>query len=167
MIYAQLTKVAMPKMSNIDPNDDEDDVREKIHQACLTTTIYKEDVRLIITESAKNTPSKSTMASGGGAGIKKPTPSKRPMGGGIGGGQFGKPKMGGGFGGPRKPIGGGIKPKGIGASGPAKSTIGAGVASADGIGAKQLIELKIENEEAMVGPKDEEDDDNVAVSFLP
>lgn len=92
------------------------------------------------------------------------------MGGGIGGGQFGKPKMGGGFGGPRKPIGGGIKPKGIGASGPAKSTIGAGAGatSADGIGAKQLIELKIENEEAMVGPKDEEEqDDNVAVSFLP
>ena len=53
--------------------------------------------------------------------------------------------MGGGFGGPKKPLGGGIKPK-----------IGGGVASAssttktDEIGVKQLLELKIVSEEAMV-----------------
>ena len=50
--------------------------------------------------------------SGGGGGFKKPTPSKRPLGGGgIGSGQFSRPKMGGGFA-PKKPIGGGFgKPK--------------------------------------------------------
>ena len=106
----------MPKVTGIDYiNDDEEDIADKIHQASLTTTIYKEDVRLIITESAKATPSKMS-GPGGAGGIKKPSPqttAKRPLGG--AGGGFGKPKMGGGFGGPRKPVmGGGIKPKGVG-----------------------------------------------------
>ena len=87
----------MPKVLGIDPvNDDEDEIAEKTLKVALTTTIYKEDVRLTISESSKATPCKNTgprPVGGGGSG------------GGIGGGQFSRgPKMGGGFGGPRKPI---------------------------------------------------------------
>lgn len=98
----------MPKVQGIDNNDDEDDVAARILKVALTPTIYKEDVRLNITEASKATPSKSSGAGGGSA-----APAKKPIAMG-GGGQFGKPKMGGGFGGPKKPIGGGVKPKGAG-----------------------------------------------------
>ena len=69
----------MPKVLGIDGNDDEDDVAEKTLKAALTTTIYKEDVRLNITETAKATPSK---VPSGAPAFKKPTPQKRPLGGG-------------------------------------------------------------------------------------
>ena len=52
-----MNKTPAPK-PQLDPEDEEDDIAEKTRQVCLTTTIYKEDVRLIITESAKATPSK-------------------------------------------------------------------------------------------------------------
>ena len=111
-VYDQLTKLAMPKVPGSEGNDDEDDVAEKVLKAALTPTIYKEDVRIIISEASKATPSKAAGPPGAsaGAGFKKPTPQKRP----LGGGQFSRgPKMGGGFGGPRKPIGGGVKPNDI------------------------------------------------------
>ena len=76
----------MPKVQGVDGNDDDDDVAEKIHQAALKPTIFKEDLRITISESAKATPSKMVGTSGGGGGFKKLTPSKRPLGGGVGGG---------------------------------------------------------------------------------
>ena len=59
LIYSQLTKLAMPKVAGIEGNDDEDEVADKILKASLTTQIYKEDVRLIISEAtSRATPSK-------------------------------------------------------------------------------------------------------------
>lgn len=155
----------MPKVLGIDANDDEEEIAEKIHEAAQKPIIYKEDIRIIVTEMSKTmTPSKGSGLGGGSAGIgKKPTPQKRPLGG-AGGGQFGRPKMGGGFA-PKKPIGGGFgKPKmGAATSGLAKQ-------APSEIGANPLTELKLEAEETMIQECEDEDDDeieNATVAFLP
>ena len=90
----------MPKVTGIEGLDDEEEIADKIHEAALKPVIYKEDIRIIVTDTSKMmTPSKGAgLAMGGAAacGIKKPTPQKRPLGG-VGGGAFARPKMGGGF----------------------------------------------------------------------
>ena len=49
----------MPKVNGIEGNDDEDDVERRILEVALTATIFKEDIRIIITESsAKPSPKK-------------------------------------------------------------------------------------------------------------
>ena len=51
MIFAQMSKVPMPKVTNIDAaNDDEDEIEKKTLKVALTTEIYKEDIRLIISD---------------------------------------------------------------------------------------------------------------------
>lgn len=49
-IYAALTKVPMPRVTGIEGNDDEEEVEQKILQVALTTTIYKEDVRITVSD---------------------------------------------------------------------------------------------------------------------
>lgn len=49
----------MPKVNGIEGNDDEDDVERRTLEVALTATIFKEDIRIIITESsAKPSPKK-------------------------------------------------------------------------------------------------------------
>ena len=104
----------MPKVAGIEKIEDEDDVADKILKASLHTTIYKEDVRLIIAaDKFKCSPNK-------GAASKTSPQTKKA--GGAAPFSMGKPKMGGGFGGTKKAL---AKPKATSSSEPVKDEIGA------------------------------------------
>ena len=143
-------------------SEDESEVQDKILKVMLCTTIYKEDVRLIISDNPKLSPPKKTGGIGIGGAVtatgvfaRKPLMGKPIIGGKPIMGGFGKPKMGG--------IGAlAVKPAATSTApavsdstptpAPAATTT---VEPVREIGYNPLLELEVANIEAMVADAEE------------